>query len=559
MDQDAQENAYQHQNSVRRTSKVKGLSPLSRRSAEAPGQLETISKDGAGRLVGEFKDGQMAQTDSNAETEDLVNSRALEDDANGSAFEPSDAGSDASRRVSEIATDAGPDTMSDFSDADEFRSVSSEPISRFSSLGKRSSLRTESSKMSLLSAQSGLSFFTAGSWGSDNSRSLDNLLASVEGNDARRGDGTEDVFPEFPEGSDFLVGDTDALELSFLDAGAADPEMVVNGKDHGIKSDRYTAMHSPMARDYVNYNRGSETDVSENCVGPSRDSIADLTSDQDKNVRDMNLADSDVAGTPEGAESKELGRIDNEVLSKDDLAPGTLAIESKQPSGVDIAEDHVTKEVSEDDHQPNELKSAGNLSEDASDMGHSDVDGWGVDTPTQSESCSREDGTSSISKDIRCSEDHSSYAEPTPDDAEDESEVHSRHSEGEASSESGSPAFDSRDYSVAKKLEFEPVEITQLGSLPPAEHNVEGKEVEESNFQNPEEEPGNRLPETGKISDSSPTNTSGDNTAAELDRAGCPVDEQEGYDTKSGNEQCASTCETVHDYSKVSDVEILSW
>ena len=48
---------------------------------------------------------------------------------------------------------------------------------------------------------------------------LNNLPAAVEGIDGRR-DAAEDIFPETPEGSDFLVGDADALELSYLDAGA---------------------------------------------------------------------------------------------------------------------------------------------------------------------------------------------------------------------------------------------------------------------------------------------------------------------------------------------------
>lgn len=595
VDQDAQEKAYLHQNSVRRLCQVNGVSPLSRRSAEALGQLEATSKESPARSVGESEDGLMALTDSNAKTEDLTSSPALADDANVSAFEPSDAGSDASRRVSEIATDAGPDTVSYFSDSDEFRSVSSEPISRLSSLGKRSSLRTESSKMSLLSAQSGLSFFTAGSWGSDHSRSMDNLLLSVDGNDAGRSDTIDDIFREFPEGSDFLVGDTDASELSFLDAGAADPDMIVNGKDHGLEADRFNTMHSPMARDYVNYNRGSETGVS----GSSRVSIADLTSDQDNNLKDVNLADCDAAETSvdavdEGrespaalpskdAESKELGRINDEFLPKNDLAPGTEAIESKRSSTVDMAkEDSVANDGLKDDTRHNQFKSAGSLSGTALDMEHSAVDGWGVDTPTQPESCSREDDTSSISNDVRYSEGHSSHAEPTPDDSKDESEVLSRDPEGEASSEAGSPAFDSKDYSVAKKLEFEPVEIAQLPSLPPANRNVEDKEVDESEFQGPArrviettededsafhskvscDEPSNGdnvplsqphldmstvTPISVNHSNSSPANSSDDSIAPE---PGCPVDEQEGYNFKLRDERCANTCEPVHDYNE---------
>lgn len=582
VDQDAQENAHLLQNSVRRLCQVKSLSPVSRRTSEAPGQLETTSKlEDPVRLVGDCKDGIMAQADSNARTVDTT-SRALEDDANASVLEPSDAGSDDSRRVSEIATDAGPDTMSDFSDADEFRSVTSEPISRFSSLGKRSSLRSESSKMSLLSAQSGLSFFTAGSWGSDNSRSLDNLLASVEGNDAERGDVIEDIFPEFPEGSNFLVGDTDASELSFLDAGHADPEVIVNGKNHGVKADRFNAMDSPMGRDYVNYNRGSETNVAENSVGSGRVSIGDMASDQEKKLTGVNMADADAAEKElesEDAEFKALGRINDEVLRKIEVGPGTKAIGSKRSSSGDIAkEDYVVNDVLKDDFQPREFNSAGNLTETASDMENSNVDGWGVDTPTQSESCSHEDGTSSL----RYSGSHSSHAEPTPEATENESEVHSGLPESDASLESGSPAFDFRDYSGAKKLEFEPVEIRQLAPLPHAEHHVEDRDVDGSNFQNPDKGPAIRVPETHSVAhneplpqphldissvtpvsathtDSNLINTVGDQTASELGRSGCPAGERVGYNVKSSDEQCASTCEPVHDYNKVSDVEPLSW
>jgi hypothetical protein len=95
--------------------------------------------------------------------------------------------------VSEIATDAGPDTMSDFgSDADDFRSVSSEPMSKLSSISKRNASRTESQR-------------------------------------------------------------------------AADPDVIVNKKED---KDKFDVMESPMARDYVTYNRGSEADISDaNSIG----------------------------------------------------------------------------------------------------------------------------------------------------------------------------------------------------------------------------------------------------------------------------------------------------
>lgn len=380
-DQDAQENF------VRRLCQINAMSPLSRKSAEAPGQLET------GLPYSLHRESNHGRQNENGKTEDMSSPRA------------SEAGSDASRRVSEIATDAGPDTMSDFSDADEFRSVSSEPISKLTSISKRNSLRTETSKMSLLSGQSGPSFFTAGSWDSDHSRSMNN--------NAGRGDIPEVIFPEFSEGSNFLVGDTDALDLSFLHAGAADPEVIVNGKDYERKE--FDVMDSPMARDYVTYNRGSETDITENCIDSNRVAIAEWNSDQGENLGNMGNS---------GATEMSVDAADKERDSTTIIPPENT--ESKQ-----------------------------------------------VDEGTESKlSCS---GIM-----------HSDHGEPIPADAEDGPEIHSEL----PCLESNSPPFDAKDYKVAKKLVFEPEEITETAPLQQSEYDPGGKEVDGSNFQNSEEEQG---------------------------------------------------------------------
>nr|PNR59671.1 hypothetical protein PHYPA_002463 [Physcomitrium patens] len=473
-DRGTQENTALHQKSLRRFRPVNGLSPLSRKSAEAPGQLESIpSMEFSVQSLEDFKDGLMPFTNSNAEFEDLMSPCASEGGENRTGVEPSDAGSDGSRKVSEVATDAGPDTLSDFSDSDEFRSVSSEPISRFSSLGKRLSLRTESSKLPLSSGQSELSFFTAGSWENGTSRSMDNLLASVKG----RGDVADDIFTEFPVGSDFLVGDSDALELSFLDAGAADPEMIVNGNDHGVEIKEFNAMDSPMARDYVNYNRGSEVKALQNRASSSGDIAACLMSEQSKNLRDVNLAGCDTTDTSiKSADSKKESTIGSPEH----------AAECTESHHIDAAE--VTDE---------ELKSAGIPLKIASSPGTPHLEERGADTSTQPGSFSGEDGISIVLDDMYTGG-HADSAELIPKISEDNAGIHSELPEGEASAELGPPTFGSNDYSVAKKLEFDPVQMTEFAPSPQTGDNEDDEDKEDGRMDSPNrsEESTLQVPET---------------------------------------------------------------
>uniref|UniRef100_A0A7I4D7U9 Uncharacterized protein n=1 Tax=Physcomitrium patens TaxID=3218 RepID=A0A7I4D7U9_PHYPA len=471
-DRGTQENTALHQKSLRRFRPVNGLSPLSRKSAEAPGQLESIpSMEFSVQSLEDFKDGLMPFTNSNAEFEDLMSPCASEGGENRTGVEPSDAGSDGSRKVSEVATDAGPDTLSDFSDSDEFRSVSSEPISRFSSLGKRLSLRTESSKLPLSSGQSELSFFTAGSWENGTSRSMDNLLASVKG----RGDVADDIFTEFPVGSDFLVGDSDALELSFLDAGAADPEMIVNGNDHGVEIKEFNAMDSPMARDYVNYNRGSEVKALQNRASSSGDIAACLMSEQSKNLRDVNLAGCDTT--------------DTSIKSADSKKESTIG---SPEHAAECTESHHIDEVTDE-----ELKSAGIPLKIASSPGTPHLEERGADTSTQPGSFSGEDGISIVLDDMYTGG-HADSAELIPKISEDNAGIHSELPEGEASAELGPPTFGSNDYSVAKKLEFDPVQMTEFAPSPQTGDNEDDEDKEDGRMDSPNrsEESTLQVPET---------------------------------------------------------------
>ncbi|XP_024371098.1 uncharacterized protein [Physcomitrium patens] len=391
------QDALPRQPSVRRLCQINGLSPLSRRSAKAPGKLESRpSSQSSVQSSGEFKDGLGAQTDSNLKTEEMANPKALEGDPNCIGIDSSDTSVGGSQRVSEFAVVVEPDIGSSFSDADEFQSVSSEPLSRIGSISKRLSLRTESSKASLYTAASGLSFFSANSWGSGDLRSLDNLVASVE----RKRDLANDIVPGFSDRPEFTVGDGDALESSFLDD---DTEVIVDAKDHGVEVYGFNVVGSPITRDFINNNPGSGAESPACSSGASR---AKFTSDQD---------------------------------------------------------------------------------------------GGEVDTPTRPGSCSREDGTSTILNGKVYSKGHADYAQFIFKDTAGDGEVHDESPEGGASTELESPTSDS---CVAKKLEFDSMEKTDLAPLQHDELHEEDKEVDrETNVQNVEEGSTLRMPEAVEVDD----------------------------------------------------------
>lgn len=83
----------------------------------------------------------------NVEFEDLMSLCVLEGGENRIGVEFSDVGFDGFWKVLEVVIDVGFDILLDFFDSDEFCSVLSEFILRFSFFGKRFFLRIEFSKL----------------------------------------------------------------------------------------------------------------------------------------------------------------------------------------------------------------------------------------------------------------------------------------------------------------------------------------------------------------------------------------------------------------------------
>jgi hypothetical protein len=241
-------------------------------------------------------------TDSNADvvSEDLSSPRASEGDASGTAYEPSEAGSDGtSLSVSEVATYPGPDGMSEFSDIDDFRSVVSEPYSRFSPQRRSSS-------------------------------------ASQAGD----GEFSEDIFArEFLDGTDFLGGDAD--EAMFLNSCAADP--VESGKaDDGENGDRH---HHLLEAQLVDHDR----DTGKGEAEKRSDSPADAMAEGEGQIAGSSPAENVV--------DSELSRPD----SADDTVPaGERLIADSHPVDESIVDSETARSVSADDAV---LEGEGHISE----------------------------------------------------------------------------------------------------------------------------------------------------------------------------------------------------
>lgn len=241
-------------------------------------------------------------TDSNADvvSEDLSSPRASEGDASGTAYEPSEAGSDGtSLSVSEVATYPGPDGMSEFSDIDDFRSVVSEPYSRFSPQRRSSS-------------------------------------ASQAGD----GEFSEDIFArEFLDGTDFLGGDAD--EAMFLNSCAADP--VESGKaDDGENGDRH---HHLLEAQLVDHDRDTGKGEAEDLSDSPGDAMAE--------------GEGQIAGSSpaENVVDSELSRPD----SADDTMPeGERLIADSHPVDESIVDSETARSVSADDAV---LEGEGHISE----------------------------------------------------------------------------------------------------------------------------------------------------------------------------------------------------
>ena len=279
--------------------------------------------------------------DSNADvvSEDLSSPRASEGDASGTAYEPSEAGSDGtSLSVSEVATYPGPDGMSEFSDIDDFRSVVSEPISRFSPQRRSSSV-------------------------------------------SQAGDGefSEDIFAtEFLEGTDFLGGDAD--EAMFLNSCAADPEE--SGKaDDGENGDRH---HHLLEAQLVDHDRDTGKGEAEERSDSPGDAMAEgvgqiAESPPAENVVDSELSRPDFADDtmPEGERLIADSHPVDESIVDSETARSVCATDA-MPEGEGLIADFHRAEESVVDPEPTLLSDRGSdvqiEQEESSQIGETNVD-----------------------------------------------------------------------------------------------------------------------------------------------------------------------------------------
>lgn len=208
------------------------------------------------------------ESNADAVSEDLSSPRASEGDASGTVYEPSEASSDGtSHSVSEVATYPGPDGMSEFSDIDDFRSVVSEPISRFSPQRRLSS-------------------------------------ASQAGD----GEFSEDIFAtELLDGAEFLGGDAD--EAMFLNLCAADPEESSEA-DEGENGDRHH--HLPEAQ-LVDHDRDTGNGEAEE----RSDSPGDAMAEGEDQIAGSPPAENVVDSEPSRPDSADDTMPESERLSAD--------------------------------------------------------------------------------------------------------------------------------------------------------------------------------------------------------------------------------------------------
>lgn len=176
-----------------------------------------------------------SQKNADAYSEPTSSPRASEGDASVTAMDSSDVGSHSFCSVSEVATDAGNYAMSEDSDNEDGRSVSSEPASRFTSqINKLTPRRNTGSKL----GQGAHS-----SWHSEQgSDPLDPLARSngVHGQDSNPSatHNGEEIFSYLLGDADSLVVDTDGPD-SFLDAYIADPEDVNRADGHQVDLEQF--------------------------------------------------------------------------------------------------------------------------------------------------------------------------------------------------------------------------------------------------------------------------------------------------------------------------------
>lgn len=203
-------------------------------AVKRPGERPVVKITGA----------QKVQTTSDAYPEEESSPRASEGGASVTAMDSSDLGSHSFRSVSEIATDAGYHAISEDSDNDDTRSVSSEPASRFTSqINNLTPRRSTGSKL-------GRGVYS--SW--DSEHGSDSLDSSARNNRPHGQDSEvsaahdgEEIFPYSLDDTDSLVGDTDGLD-SFLDARIADPEYVNRADGHQVAFDQFLTPEISAAR-----------------------------------------------------------------------------------------------------------------------------------------------------------------------------------------------------------------------------------------------------------------------------------------------------------------------
>ena len=247
------------------------------------------------RSVLRINEAQKAQTNADAYSEAASSPRASEGDASATAMASSDLDSQSFCSVSEIATDAGHHAMSEDSDNDDGRSVSSEPASRF--ISKLTPPRSTGSKL-------GRGVYS--SW--DSKHGSDSLDSSAIINGVNRQDsdllaardGEEIDFPYFLEDTDSLVGDTDGLD-SFLDAGIGDPEDINRSDGYQIDLEQFRAPEVFTARHHGNDIIDREGSMRQE-VAVIYNNEAALTADHHEfELRDCLLMDHGAAPIYEGA------------------------------------------------------------------------------------------------------------------------------------------------------------------------------------------------------------------------------------------------------------------
>ncbi|KAG0614041.1 hypothetical protein M758_6G147000 [Ceratodon purpureus] len=185
-----------------------------------------------------------SQTNIDAYSEAASSPRASEGDASAIAMDSSDLGSHSFGSVSEIATDARHHAISEESDNDDRRSVSSEPALRFpSQINRLTSIKSAASKL-------GRGVYSSRDTGhgrdSLDSSARSNEVLGQDSDPSEAHDGGE-LFQYFLEDTEFLVGETDGLD-SFLDAGIADPEDINRTDGHQVDLEQFHTPETYTAR-----------------------------------------------------------------------------------------------------------------------------------------------------------------------------------------------------------------------------------------------------------------------------------------------------------------------